>query len=307
MKSILIAAGLDDRDLTTLRHAAWFVPILGASQVYLAHIAPTFDLPPGSPAPPIPIDEDIEQRLRAIIDMLPGLFPPALTVRCLARQGQIVPELIRLAAQKSADLLCLARRPKEQLDTLSESALNLVRKAPCSVLVVPAGVEPEFMRIMVPIDFSEHSRDALNYACMIASGTPGAVVTVQHAYEVPIGWHKMGRSFTENAEIVRHLSEQQWEQFQKEIDTRGVPIQTQFVLCEDVPVPGTILATADAIDASLIVMGSHGRTRMASMLLGHVADIVCSRTSRPVLCVKKKGEVVDFLQALLQILEMKSD
>ena len=38
---------------------------------------------------------------------------------------------------------------------------------------------------------------------------------------------------------------------------------------------------------------------------GHVADAVCSQTARPLLCVKNKGEVVNFLHALLQRFELE--
>ena len=43
------------------------------------------------------------------------------------------------------------------------------------------------------------------------------------------------------------------------------------------------------------------------VLLGHVTDTVCDRTARSVLCVKRKGEVVNLLHALLQLLEFEEE
>ena len=47
----------------------------------------------------------------------------------------------------------------------------------------------------------------------------------------------------------------------------------------------TIVRVADELDASLIVLGSRGRRRIASLLLGSVSHHVVHQTGRPVLVV----------------------
>jgi nucleotide-binding universal stress UspA family protein len=68
-------------------------------------------------------------------------------------------------------------------------------------------------------------------------------------------------------------------------------------------VPRKIADEADALDAGLIVVASHGRTQPAALVLGHVADAVCRKTTRPMLCIKRKGEVVNLIQAIAQLYE----
>jgi nucleotide-binding universal stress UspA family protein len=51
------------------------------------------------------------------------------------------------------------------------------------------------------------------------------------------------------------------------------------------PVWQSIVAAADEHEASIVVMGSHGRTGIALVLLGSVAANVVRHTSRPVLIV----------------------
>jgi nucleotide-binding universal stress UspA family protein len=101
---------------------------------------------------------------------------------------------------------------------------------------------------------------------------------------------------------MKSLAERQWAELVPAIDFRGVPWSVRFDLGDRVP--KTILTVADEVDAQLIVMGSHGRTRPSALLLGHAADSVCSRTMRPFLCVKRKGEVVHLLHALLELFEL---
>ncbi|MBM4069241.1 MAG: hypothetical protein FJ271_09890 [Planctomycetes bacterium] len=303
-QTILVGAGLDDRDATTLRHAARLAQ--AARAIYVAHVALTFDLPAELAQQAdlvVPVDEVIEQKIQALIDEHRSLFPVSTQIHAIGRQGSLVPELIRLAAQKSADLFCLGRRPLHDLDLLSDSAMRLLRKAPCSVLMVSPGDEPHYERILVPVDFSDHAREALEVACAIAQSMPGASVIVQHTYEVPLGWHKSDQSYEEFAAIMQGHAERHWNEFLPSVNFQGVPWTVRFDLGNEVP--STVLAVADEVDASLIVMGSHGRTGPAAFLLGHVADTVCSRTRRPTLCVKKKGEVVNFLRALLQFFEFE--
>lgn len=298
-QTILVAAALDGRDETTLRHVAYLAQLTHARDVYLAHVVPTFDLPETllqeEPEAVVPVDEEIEARLRQTVARVPGGFGEA-EVHCVARQGSAVAELTKLAAQKAADLLCLGRTGDPNL--LGQPVDNIVRKAPCSVFLIPAGSVENYSRILAPIDFSEHSKQALETACALARGAPNASLTALHVYQVPLGWHKSGHSHEEFAAIMRKHAERHWQTFSRDLETQGVSIDIRFELGEEVT--NTILETADAMDASLIVVGSHGRTLPAELLLGHVADSVCAQSTRPTLCVKHKGEVVNLLKAILQ-------
>jgi nucleotide-binding universal stress UspA family protein len=303
-QSIIAYAALDRRDPTTLRHAAWFARAARSEVVYLAHIVPSFDpretLPRAESGQPI--DEEVVAQLQRMPAEQEGLFPPGTRVECLAREGSYLPELVRLAAQKSADLVCVGRLRPDDDDPIGDQAANLVRKSPCSALVVPEGSEPGPKRILVPIDFSEPSREALETGLSVAAETPGAAITILNVYGVPIGYSRAGLTYEQMGARMRELAEQQWAEIQPTIDFRGVPWTVRYELGDYVA--PTIQAVAQEIDAQLIVMGSHGRTRPAAALLGHVADSVCSKSTRPFLAVKRKGEVVNLLRALLQIYDL---
>lgn len=306
-QNLLLATALDDRDASTFRHAARLAHIANPHTVYVAHVTPSFELPPDvidqDPQTVIPVDEDVQRNLETMLAGHKALFPGGTTFHAVAREGSLVPELVRLTSQKSVDLFCLGRRPQEDQHQLSDSAMRLARKVPCSVLIVPPGFEPEYRRILVPMDFSEHSVEALKVACAIARATPGSTVTVLHGYEVPLGWHKSRYTYEEFAGIIKRHAESTWNQLLPTIDTSGVALTARFELSKHIP--GTIQNIANELDASLIVLGAHGRTQPAAFLLGHVADLVCERTTRPVLCVKPKGEVVNLLHALLQFFEIE--
>jgi len=301
--TLLVGAALNDRDSATLAHAAWFARAMGSRLVYFAHVVPTFDMPDGMAEKDHdafkPRDEEIEAKLNDLLGRTPNLFATGTTVRPTVRQGSLVPELLRLASQKSADLLVLGRPSSDGSHPLSQAAHQLVRQSPCSVFTVPSNSELVCRRILVPVDFSDRSHESINTACTLARAVPNTSVVVQNTYEVPMGWHKTVHSYEDFAALMKQNAERHWKKFTSTADFTGVNVEARFDLGDDVP--GTILRVAEEIDASLVVMGSHGRTLPAEFLLGHVADKVCARTSRPVLCVKRKGEVVNLLHALLQI------
>jgi nucleotide-binding universal stress UspA family protein len=301
-QTILVGAALDERDETTLRHAARFAHAAQARHVYVAHIAASLDLPKELQSQTLesflPRDEQLEQKLQELMQKHRSLFPADTDFHSVVREGKDPIELIRVVSQKSADLFCLGTQPPPKHDVLSRTALKLLRKSPCSVFVVTPGASTDYQQILVPVDFSDYSREALEVAIALARSQPGSALTIVHVYEVPLGWHKTGRSYEEFAAIMRDQAEENWNRFRAQIDFHDVPWTIRYELSDDVT--SKILEVADAIHASLIVMGSHGRTAPAMFLLGHVADMVCSHTTRPVLCVKRKGEIVNFLHALLQ-------
>jgi len=305
-KSIIVNVALDDRDATTLAHAARFAQAAESEVVYITHVAPSFDVPAGVSADQdvfVPRDEEIEQRMHQLVAERPTLFSPQIRVEFVSRQGAVASELMRLAAQKSADLLCIGRMANVRHDSLSDSVGHIVRKTPCSVFVIPAGRLPDYRRILVPLDFSETSLEVVDVASSVASVSPGATITVQHVYKVPTGYHKTGCTYEEFASSMKSASERQWNSLTPKLNFRGIPWTIRFDLHDHVD--QAVAHAAEEVDAGLLVIGSHGRTRPAAVLLGHVADSICLRATRPLLCVKKKGEMVHLLRALLQVLELE--
>jgi universal stress protein A len=129
--------------------------------------------------------------------------------------------------------------------------------------------------ILVPTDFSETSEAALRYATKMAL-TLGARLYLMH---VP---GKTGEHFEANFPIGRFetaarerlasfLTEQELERLRPEYALRvGTPAEE-------------IVRYADACYADLIIMGTHGRSGLAHMVMGSVAEQVARTAPCPVL------------------------
>jgi nucleotide-binding universal stress UspA family protein len=64
------------------------------------------------------------------------------------------------------------------------------------------------------------------------------------------------------------------------------PIQLQTLLIENTKASHGIVETAKSEDVDLIVVGSHGRSGIARLVLGSVADKVVAQSTVPVLVVR---------------------
>ena len=139
-------------------------------------------------------------------------------------------------------------------------------------------------RILVPIDFSDHSREALKVAYDLASQT-GARTMLLHALE-PIYFAGAPRGQAYDGPITM-------EQFRDAEDAMARLVESESG--RKTPVSGKvvsgsaadeILKTAESSDADLIVMSTHGRSGLSRAILGSVAEKVLRGASCPVLTTR---------------------
>jgi len=69
-------------------------------------------------------------------------------------------------------------------------------------------------------------------------------------------------------------------------ETGGAPVELQARFVEDVTATSGIIQTATTEGADLIVLGSHGRSGIARLMLGSVATKVVAESPVPVLVAR---------------------
>lgn len=136
--------------------------------------------------------------------------------------------------------------------------------------------------ILVPVDFSIHSRAAAIRACDLASAS-GARVHLIHALDLPVIGKREG--------IAQHLWDELRRSERRKLDRlhadlaiRGAPISVTFEEREPVEM---IEEYAAADDTDLIVMGTHGYRGFDRMFIGSVAERTIGTSVVPVMTVKE--------------------
>jgi nucleotide-binding universal stress UspA family protein len=141
----------------------------------------------------------------------------------------------------------------------------------------------DFQRILVPTDFTDTSERALDWAFALADRV-GSSITVMHSYEIPIVGFPDG-ALVATADIAARMAEASRKGLDNVIAKRsGGKIKVDGALREGVAWE-EINKVADAIDADIIVIGTHGRKGLARALLGSVAENVVRTATRPVLTI----------------------
>lgn len=142
-------------------------------------------------------------------------------------------------------------------------------------------------KILVPVDFSEPSRVALEYAAQWASPF-GAKVDVLHVWQAPafIPLPSLPEASPADAamvELVRKAAEQALARFVADAQKGGIVVRE--ALSEPGSPAHTIVDVAKKGRYDLLVLGTHGHTGLAHALIGSVAERVVRHASCPVLTV----------------------
>jgi nucleotide-binding universal stress UspA family protein len=204
-------------------------------------------------------------------------------------------EVITAARAEDSDLIVVGTRGKTGLAhiLLGSTAERVIRGAPCPVLAVrtePVDIEQEgsgsrpvtLERILVPVDFSDCSLDALEYAAVVAQQAE-ASLTLVHVLE-PVTY---GLDFTLDQSKTRHSEVESWRKRLEELASslKASHISVESRLWGGLPVD-SILDAAQTLPCDLIVMGTHGRRGISHAISGSVAEAVLRKARVPVLTVR---------------------
>jgi len=143
-------------------------------------------------------------------------------------------------------------------------------------------------RIVIGTDFSDTSARALAYTIELA-GQLGARIDVVHAYGLPSFALPIEGAVMAGASQVAELSDRLGQQLKELVDrnrTATVPLDGHLRVGRP---DDELLAFAAEIGAKLIVVGTHGRTGAAHLLLGSVAERVVRKSHVPVLTVGREA------------------
>lgn len=145
-------------------------------------------------------------------------------------------------------------------------------------------------KILVPVDFSQHSHEAIRWAVDLARRYDPASLTLAHVNQ-PIPWPTSPDGLPVlTADLMTRLRadlEAALEGARREAAAGGVVVDTK--LLDGVPATEIVeLARRGGFD--LIVMGTHGRTGIKHAILGSVAEKVVRRAPCPVLAVRLPGQ-----------------
>lgn len=228
---------------------------------------------------------------------LSGATLDAVTVREVVRRDVApAPALLSYAAEENIDLIAMGThgRSGPSRILLGSVAEEVVRRAEQSVLTV-RGTEAEQMppagrieQLLVPVDFSDYSREALRVGEAWAE-VYGAQVHVLHVVEEDLhpAFYVGGvRSIYDVEPDLDEKVRNKLSEFVSAVVENPSLIETH-VRTGSAPSEISEFVEAEGID--LVSLSTHGRTGLERFFLGSVAEKVVRHVSCPVLTTKAFG------------------
>jgi nucleotide-binding universal stress UspA family protein len=230
-----------------------------------------------------------EEAMNKIKAMLPEELLGSEDIVPIVRFGKPFLEIIKVAKEKDVDLMAIGTHGRAGVDRVifGSVAERVVSKAGCPVMVIRGRKYVGFKRIIVPIDLSDCSRIALEYAVATAKAH-SSKLTILHVYERSFvePYVKAANSEEEADEIMKEIervNKTKYDEFLKTVDLSGV--EYEKLLKKGIP-ETDIVEIAMEQQANLIVMGTHGRSGIKHILIGSTAEEVVRAVHCDIIIVK---------------------
>lgn len=142
----------------------------------------------------------------------------------------------------------------------------------------------EIAKILCPVDFSENSELALDYALSLAV-QHDAAVSVMHVLPEVLADPDVYPYLSDPVLPSGETRERAFEQLGKFVH-RALELKLRVeVVLEDGDIVDNVVEKAGKLPADLIVLGTHGRRGLARLLMGSATERVLRHATKPVLSV----------------------
>jgi nucleotide-binding universal stress UspA family protein len=196
--------------------------------------------------------------------------------------GRATAVLLDAARERDASLIVLGAHRRSAPVDFGDTVRAVLAKATCPILV-QHGAPRRIAKILCAIDIGPTGLEVLTLARDWARALGAELVTL-HAFVRPQLGFLLGYPVQFPAAMVetaRETEEREFRRMLEPFDWRGVLHRELFYEAD----PGTdVLSEQENYD--LLVLGTHGRRELASVLVGSVASTVLRGAKRPVLVLR---------------------
>jgi universal stress protein E len=218
----------------------------------------------------------------------------AVAVNAEVRIGHPFAELVEACRAHSADLLVMgAKGSKNEPHRVGAIAAKCVRKAPVDVLVVREDAQGPFKKIVTCVDFSENSAKAVQCALHVAQQDGGSLDCL-HVYQSALAMSLDYGGFAPSMPAT--IDPEAVENWRKDLEaflaplTRDVgDVKVTSLIKERVNIREAIIDHVNEVHATLVVLGTRGKTGLREMLIGTTAEKIVQNAPCSILAIKPDG------------------
>ena len=300
---LIVALDNTPHDSTLVEAASFISTLSGTKEVCFINIVKDLNIPKKISAEfPDIVNNAIKERREKIEKVIAAKFTYKRAKTSVEiKSGNPTSAILKHSIENDIDLILVGR--KNRTKDGGTIITRLARKAACSLLVIPENYPSDVKKILVPIDFSEYSIEALEQAIDLAiPHLPNVKIYVQNVYQVPYGYHYTGKSFDEFADIMRENAEKDFKAFISTIDTHKVDLEPIYTLDRTDNIISKIYSAGISLDVDAIIFGAKGRTDTTAIFIGSSAEkLIHIDSTIPLMVVRPKGRRAGIIEMLKDI------
>ncbi|MCO6475903.1 MAG: universal stress protein [Phaeodactylibacter sp.] len=294
VRQAMVALKLGPADEKILEYLDFFTREIPTGAAYFLHVLPKFDL----------LNTMMEREAQALISnyeindevitRMERKIRSRLTddqtihIEFDVKEGNPLEELLEDTNDVKADLVVIGQ--ESGVTQHGILAKNLARKAQCNALIIPNKAKARIQKILVPVDFSEHSIKALRTAVALNMELfEPAEITCLNIYEIPnLSVYKIQKTKEQFREMLEKDHRGAFDAFlNTHIPEYKDQIKIELICREGPGIAQYIMEYAENNKADLIVMGAKGHSQVELLLMGSVTEkLLATNEFIPTLIVK---------------------
>ena len=190
-------------------------------------------------------------------------------ITIVSRSEEPYEDIVRHASKNNVDMIIMGTHGKTEMKRLMMGSVTalVIGHAPCKILVLPLNAKVECKNVLIATDGSKYSEAAASEALGIAKRCGSSLIVMSVASS-----DEELASAKDNVNKVVEAAEKE--------GIKTVPVVTTGMPYE------AIIETSKQKKADFIIVGSHGRTGLARLLMGSVTERVIGLSESAVLVVK---------------------
>jgi nucleotide-binding universal stress UspA family protein len=190
-------------------------------------------------------------------------------ITIVSRSEEPYEDIVRHASKNNVDMIIMGTHGKTEMKRLMMGSVTalVIGHAPCNVLILPLDAKVECKNVLIATDGSKYSDAAASEALGIAKRLGSSLIVISVASsDAEIA------SAKDNVNKVSEAAEKEGVKITSVV-TKGKPYES-------------IIEIAKQKNADVVIVGSHGRTGLARLLMGSVTERVIGYAEAAVLVVK---------------------
>lgn len=295
-KKVIIPLGLNEADECAICWGARITQLAGTSQVIFIHDIELPEIPSKAlkkyPWLSEPLDEPNLNKMKDLVAKFWNGNPSTELVYKVSKNSSPLLDILQEQLDQESDLIVVGREAFGH-----DLAIRLARKASCSVMSVPKDCAVNLDSILVPTDFSSHSKSAFDVALAFVEAEGLSHLDALHVYTLGQMSHRAAIPEKEMINMSEDFANEQFTELLKQVDSRGIEVRTH--LAASSAIAFAIIDFAKSINSSLIVASTRGKDTVSALLLGSNIEELLKHAPMPVIAAKEKGTGKSFLANLL--------